>query len=583
MQGFDKSAITHGGIGLDNAGKVPRQFLDILKRQLNASGLGIAANGCPEQYLSYIDFFGNEGFPFTIDRARHLQSKGLRGILGEFTTQHLSGGELDAYLKSKLFNGIVFFGFTNGGVGAGAMYSVYASRPDVYHHQRWVLRQVIPVSRAVQRAGRQPDPGAKLAANTSAGNKIRGTSNGAFVDADGKVVEAKRGEAGLDTITGRLPGTSPSIIRFGHDVAKSLFLFVDSGRPEEVICDGPKLGVRADTLVFDEFTGRVLDARRGAGSLIFKTSAGPSVVQLGSAMTLSKSLLERVAESLRSQLTQRALDRELKIHYPRKAWSRFCQAGKWDSTVANTGKGSLAVTGGTYTGSTPQWKYTNRQGAAQFVTLNQKTPAPVIASAFSKSSEVISSDKIVLDTTTSRRRHFDARDGHTYCMHLYLDYQDGHWPEVHSVPFSAGTHDWEQKSIHVEPTRPVKSAMVLLEFHQPQGAAWFDDVSLSNGIGDEQNLLAVGGFEDDDEPSNVAWAISTHYEEQLRLLLNSIETTAESTTPGDSIEKLEQQVDTLVKLVLDKNLAPYFPREFRDLDEAKTKLGLCTQLLKARE
>ena len=31
MQGFDKDGITHGGIGLDNAGKVPREFLEALR------------------------------------------------------------------------------------------------------------------------------------------------------------------------------------------------------------------------------------------------------------------------------------------------------------------------------------------------------------------------------------------------------------------------------------------------------------------------------------------------------------------------------------------------------------------------
>jgi hypothetical protein len=85
----DKDGITHGGIGLDNAGKVPREFLEALARRLNARGLGIAANGCPDEYLAYIDFFGNEGFPFSINDARRAREKGLRGILGEFTMQHL--------------------------------------------------------------------------------------------------------------------------------------------------------------------------------------------------------------------------------------------------------------------------------------------------------------------------------------------------------------------------------------------------------------------------------------------------------------------------------------------------------------
>ena len=209
MQGFDKDGITHGGIGLDNAGKVPREFLEALARRLNARGLGIAANGCPDQYLTYIDFFGNEGFPFSINYARRAREKGLRGILGEFTMQHLSGGELDAYLKSKLFNGIVFFGYTNGGTAAGASYSAYCSRPDVYDHQRWVLRKLVPVSRAVQRAGRQMDPAAKLASAAAPAGEAGAAPAGVAVNAEGKVEEVKRREAGLDRITGRSPETAP--------------------------------------------------------------------------------------------------------------------------------------------------------------------------------------------------------------------------------------------------------------------------------------------------------------------------------------------------------------------------------------
>jgi hypothetical protein len=61
-----------------------------------------------------------------------------------------------AYLKSKLFNGIVFFGYTNGGTAARVA-----------------------------------------------------------VNAEGKVEEVKRCEAGLDSITGRSPETAPLVGRRG--------------------------------------------------------------------------------------------------------------------------------------------------------------------------------------------------------------------------------------------------------------------------------------------------------------------------------------------------------------------------------
>ena len=576
MAGFDKEGITHGGIGLDNAGKVPRDFLESLARQLNARGLGIAANGCPDEYLSYIDFFGNEGFPFPIHYARQAREKGLRGILGEFTMQHLSPGELDAYLKSKLFNGIVFFGYTNGGTAAGARYSGYCSRPDVYNHQRWILRKLVPVSRAMQRAGRQLDPAAKLTSSTPATNTTLSTAT-VSLNAEGKVNEVKRREAGLDRITGRSPETPPLVVRFGSDIRKGIYLFVDSGHAEEVICDAQKLGIGADTLVFDEFTGQVLEAKRSAGELRFRTAEGPSVVQLASASVVVSNILERIAETLRLQLVQRDLDRELKTPLSQKAWSRFCQAGKWDATAARNGKGCLTVTGGTYTATMPQWKYFNRQGAAQLVRLNQATPQPVTLNLYSKAQDVESSEKIVLDTPAARRHHFDAREGRSYCVHLYLDYQDGQWPEVHTAPFSPRTHDWEKQSIRVEPSRPVRTALVLLEFHQPRGSAWFDDLSLTSGE-NPRNLLAFPGFEKDDPVAGQAEVASRGYEKRVQALLDAVECARKETRPAPAIRALKDQADSLAAYLNGLGIEPHFPRELRDLDEIKEKLDLCAFL-----
>lgn len=123
-------------------------------------------------------------------------------------------------------------------------------------------------------------------------------------------------------------------------------------------------------------------------------------------------------------------------------------------------------------------------------------------------------------------------------MHLYLDYQDGRWPEVHTVLFSPGTHDWEEKGIRVEPTRPVKTALLLLEFHQPQGAAWFDDLSLSSGSGSAHNLLAAPGFEDEDSAAAEAQAIGAGYENQVQSLLTSLAAATTSATPAEMLPAL---------------------------------------------
>jgi hypothetical protein len=452
----------------------------------------------------------------------------------------------------------------------------------VYHHQRWVLRRLVPISRAVQRAGRQQDPAATLASAAATPSEADTAPAGVAINSEGKVLEWGRRDAGLDRIAGRFSNTRPLILRYGSDVTDGIYLFVDSGQPEDVVCDARKLGVRADTLVFDEFAGRVLEAKHAEDALSFKTPEGPSVVQLASALTLAKGFLARIADELRLQLTQRALDRALGTRLPHKVWSRFCQAAQWDANVARTGKGSLAVAGGTYTATMPQWKYFNRQGAAQLVALNQTAPEPIVARAFSKARDVASSEEVVLDTPAARRRHFDAREGHAYAMHLYLDYQDGQWPEVHSVGFAPGTHDWEEKSIRVVPTRPVKTAMVLLEFHQPQGAAWFDDLSLSSGDRAERNLLAAPGFEEEDAAAVRAQAIGADYERQVQALLEAVEAAARSTTPATAIPGLARQVDDLTASVTDHGLTSYFPRELRDLQSAREKLELCARILAAR-
>ena len=121
------------------------------------------------------------------------------------------------------------------------------------------------------------DEAAKLASAAAPAGEA-GVAHAGAVNAEGKVEEVKRREAGLDRITGRSPEKAPLVARYRRDIANGIYLFVDSGQPEETVCDAKKLGVRADTLVFDEFAGRVLEAKCAAGALTFKIPEGPSLV-----------------------------------------------------------------------------------------------------------------------------------------------------------------------------------------------------------------------------------------------------------------------------------------------------------------
>ena len=167
------------------------------------------------------------------------------------------------------------------------------------------------------------------------------------------MAEIKPEQASLQRITGRSPATPPAVVRYGRAAADGIDLYVDAAGAEEVVCDARKLGLRGDTLVFDEFAQRVLPGRRSGGNLTFRTSAGPALVQLGSKVTLVRGLLARIEESLQEQSRQRKMDRELGTPFVHRAWAGFCQGWTADNTVARSGKVSLKATGGAYTNDAP--------------------------------------------------------------------------------------------------------------------------------------------------------------------------------------------------------------------------------------
>ncbi len=103
---------------------------------------------------------------------------------------------------------------------------------------------------------------------------------GVAVNAEGKVEEMKRARGRPRPHHGAFVADAAADRAATADIANGIYLFVDSGQPEGVVCNAQEMGVRADTLVFDEFAGRVLEAKCAASTLAFKTPVGPSVVQL---------------------------------------------------------------------------------------------------------------------------------------------------------------------------------------------------------------------------------------------------------------------------------------------------------------
>jgi len=101
-----------------------------------------------------------------------------------------------------------------------------------------------------------------------------------------------------------------------------------------------------------------------------------------------------------------------------------------------------------------------RRGASQTVVLDQKRPAPIVVTAWSRAEGVTGS----ADSD--------------YALYLDLIYADGSslWDQVAS--FKTGDHDWEQGRVVVVPERPVRSVTVNLLLRHHGGSAIFRDAQV---------------------------------------------------------------------------------------------------------
>ncbi len=596
LESLKGSGLKHGGVALDNAGKVPESFLEYFHDVLHPQGFGIATNGAPEHLYRYIDLFGSEGFPFSLQTANDMRGKGFKGILGEFVTRQMSPGELERYLKAKQFNGIVYFGYTDGRARAAATYySFFYCRPDIYNHQRWVLRKILPLSKAMFGAGSQDNAYAHMPFKNKPGASKQPVTSQNHIDSTGRVIEPgiiapPQGDIFKGTLA-----PDGSIHRYGNDISKGIYLYINTNEPGIVQCNADSLGVKPGTVVFDEFSEITLNSENNDSTIQFGTLSAPSLIQLGDTKTVAGNILLRVDRMFESQLLQRQMDEKLGTGYTQKRvnvpaknnssksdfgkpvqpWEPFCQGYVIDLKTKKSGRGSLRADGDTYSVN-GQWPYHNRQGAAQFVTLNQPEPVSLTLTAFSKSRDVQKSELKAV-TEMNRRDHFGERLGYYYAMHLYLDYEDGNWPEVHTFAFSPGTHDWEKGKITVVPEKAVKTAMVLVELHQPEGTAWFDDFCLVEKTNPGLNLLASAGFGDSDVVA--AKAKAPEYNKKISLLKSNIKEVQKQISI-DKLEKLEEDVLILKNWLISQNIDKMYGREMRDLIDAQHKLDLCRQLLK---
>ncbi|MFA6294646.1 MAG: hypothetical protein WC637_22835 [Victivallales bacterium] len=96
-----------------------------------------------------------------------------------------------------------------------------------------------------------------------------------------------------------------------------------------------------------------------------------------------------------------------------------------------------------------------QRGAGQTVVLDQKTPLPIAAAAWSRSENV------------------EGGIDNDYSLYLDILYTDGKSLYGQSAPFTNGTHDWERREVIVIPEKPVKSVSCYLLLRGHAGKAWF--------------------------------------------------------------------------------------------------------------
>ncbi len=584
VKALTDNQIKRGGIGIDNLSVIPGDFISLLKARLNPHGLGIAVNSTPAEvrtnpFICDIDVAGAEGFPYSIECAREVRAKGFKGIFCEFVMQHMSAAELSAYLKSKLFYGIVFFGYSDGGIAASSHYTFYASRPDVYNHHRWVFRKYVPLSRTLFTAGGQENPYAKLSVTEEIiPREIDGQQSLLLERSDGSGAIYERGQlsSSLQKMTGMSADTPAGIFRFGDNIDAGIYYFISSPKSETVVCDVQKLKLGPGTRIFDEIGERLIDGKQTDATLRFSTAAGPGVVQLGTKEIIVRNLVARM-ESLFAQADiQKSLEDAVIFDPLRKVWAPFCQGWTLDSTTARSGGMSMKVLGGKHASSNAKWKYDNRQGGAQFAVLDQKVSSPITVSAWSKADTVPGS---TFTSIENRREHFICRETNTYAMTVYLDYQDGQWPEAHTVAFAAGTHDWEKRTLTVTPKKPVQTALVLLEFQQPSGTAWFDDVSLIQDT-DGANVLAYSDFVKGNASNSEVSVIRKEYAggvKGLRDLLKKAE--VQASLIATDLENIRKKAVTMEARLLESGATPLFGRELRDLRDVRHAADVCLNIL----
>jgi hypothetical protein len=130
-------------------------------------------------------------------------------------------------------------------------------------------------------------------------------------------------------------------------------------------------------------------------------------------------------------------------------WSRNEGAYEIDSSESHSGKRSLKL---------HNLSPAERSGASRAITLNQKTPRPIIVRGHAKA-EAVSG-------------HRDSG----FAIYVDIYYTDGTALYGNTIDWQTGTTGWQYGTTTIEPAKPIRNVNVYLLLRGHAGTAWFDDV-----------------------------------------------------------------------------------------------------------
>jgi hypothetical protein len=119
--------------------------------------------------------------------------------------------------------------------------------------------------------------------------------------------------------------------------------------------------------------------------------------------------------------------------------------------------------------------------------------------------------------------------------------------------------------------------MVLIEFQQPKGTAWFDDAELVEESAPCRNLLAYPGFENDQILGERIQKIGSDYAVKAGKVVESM---AAIKVSASGITRTLEQIDDMERIITGADMSAYFGYQVRDCRDAKARLKKCAEIMR---